>query len=184
MTATLPTPRPIRACEKVDRKRFLEELRPIGEPVVLRGLAEHWPAVAEARRSDEAMFAYLSRFATTEPVEMVVGPPEIEGRFSYTDNLEGLNFVRGRSPVGAFFDRLLRDRTQLRPYAMAMQSAVIPRLLPGFELQNFTDLSPWAVPPRIWIGTQSAWRRTPTPARILPSTLQVTAGSRSFRRRR
>jgi hypothetical protein len=98
------------------------------------------------------MFAYLSRFATTEPVEMVVGPPEIEGRFSYTDNLEGLNFVRGRSPVSTFFDRLLRDRTQTRPYSMAMQSAVIPRVLPGFELENSTDLSPLVVLPRIWIG--------------------------------
>jgi hypothetical protein len=149
---TLPTPRPIRIWERVDRARFLEELRPLGEPAVLRGLSDDWPAVAEARRSDEAILAYLSRFATTEPVEMVVGPPEIEGRFSYSDDLEGLNFVRGRSPVNSFFDRLLRDRKETRPYGMAMQSASIPQLLPGLEVENSIDLPPVAVPPRIWIG--------------------------------
>ena len=149
---TLPTPRPIHECARVDRAGFLQDLRPASEPVVLRGLADSWPAVAAARSSDEAILAYLSRFATSAAVEMIVAPPEIEGRFSYTDDVQGLNFVRGRSPVKAFFERLLRDRTESRPYGMALQSAVIPELLPGFDSENHIDLPPAAVPPRIWIG--------------------------------
>jgi hypothetical protein len=39
MTATLPAPRAIQVWENVDRRRFLEEIRPLGEPAVLRGLA-------------------------------------------------------------------------------------------------------------------------------------------------
>jgi hypothetical protein len=35
---------------------------------------------------------------------------------------------------------------------MAMQSAVIPTVLPGFELENRLDMAPVPVPPRIWIG--------------------------------
>ena len=152
MTQTAPQPRPIRVWQKVSRVQFLEEIRPLGEPAVLRGVAEHWPAVIRARRSDEAVLAYVSGFATEEPVEMVVGPPEIEGRFSYTEDLQALNFVRGLSPMRSFFDRLLRDRGATRPYAMALQSAVIPKTLPGFESLNALDLVPAAAPPRIWIG--------------------------------
>src|SRR5882757_3600153 len=138
----------IRVVENVDRKRFLGELRPGGEPLVLRGLATDWPAVRHARESDQALVDYLGHFATHDPVDMVVGRPEIEGRFSYTDDVHGLNFVRGRSAMRDFFERLLRDRGAAQPYSMAMQSAVIPTVLPGFELDNTLDLAPVAVPPR------------------------------------
>lgn len=152
MTAVLPTPRPMRVWDGVDRTMFLEKIRPLGEPAVLRGLASQWPAVAAARRSYDAVLAYVAGFATDEPAEMIVGPPDIEGRFSYTDDLQALNFARGEAPVRSFFDRLLRDREEPRPYAMALQSALIPKLLPGFESANHTDLPPAPVPPRIWIG--------------------------------
>ena len=152
MSGPLPVARSIQALSEVDRRRFLDELRPLGEPFVIRGFADQWPAVRAARESDEALVAYLCRYAALEPVDMVVGRPEIEGRFSYTDDLQGLNFVRGRSPLRAFFERLLCDRNESRPYAMAMQSAVISTVLPGFELGNSADLAPVPVAPRIWIG--------------------------------
>ena len=152
MTATLPTPRPIRVWNGVDRTTFLEQIQSLGEPAVLRGLASQWPAVAAARRSYEAVLAYVGAFATDDPVEMIVGSPDIEGRFSYTDDLSALNFTRGHAPVHSFFERLLRDREESRPYAMALQSALIPKTLPGFESANHTDLPPSPVPPRIWIG--------------------------------
>jgi hypothetical protein len=149
---SIPPPRPMRVWEHVDRVRFLEEIRPLGEPAILRGIAAQWPGVAAARVSDESIVAYLSRFATDELAEMVVGPPEIEGRLSYGPDVDTLNFVRGRSPIRAFLDRLLRDRHEPKPYAIAMQSALIAKFMPGFELENLTDLPPAAVPPRIWIG--------------------------------
>jgi hypothetical protein len=152
MNAPLPAPRAIPEWERVDRRRFLEEVRPAGEPAILRGVARDWPAVTAAGRSDEAVLGYIERFATAEPVEMVVAPPEVEGRLSYNGDMSGLNFVRGLSPVASFFARLLRDRGERRPYAMAMQSAAIAKLLPGFERENVLDLPLAPVPPRLWIG--------------------------------
>ena len=152
MSDALPAPAPIREWADVDRRSFLEQIRPIGEPAVLRGVARQWPAVIEAMRSDEAILGYVQGFATTEPVEMVVAPPDVEGRLSYNADLSGLNFARGMSPVASFFGRLLRDRGESRPYAMAMQSAEITRLLPGFERENPLDLPPSPIPPRMWIG--------------------------------
>jgi len=145
-------PPPVREIAGVDRSRFLDELRPAGEPFVIRAVADDWPAVRHARKSNESLIEYLGKFATAEPVDMVVGRPEIEGRFSYTEDVQGLNFVRGRSPMRDFFARLLRDRGDPKPFAMAMQSAVIPTVFAGFELENSLDLPPVAVAPRIWVG--------------------------------
>ena len=80
------------------------------------------------------------RFSHARPVDAIVGAPEIEGRFFYTDDLTALNFTRGRSPLGPFLDRLLRDCATPRPYAMAVQSIPADELLPGFVAENATDL--------------------------------------------
>jgi hypothetical protein len=151
----LPPPRPIREFEGVDRSLFLEEIRPAGQPAVLRGLGASWPAVQAALRSDEEIVAYMKRFRPDDrPVGAIVGEPEIEGRFFYRDDIKALNFTRGTSPLFPFLDRLLRDRGNPRPLAMAVQSETIPQLLPGFEKENATDLIRSDVAPRAWIGNR------------------------------
>jgi mannose-6-phosphate isomerase-like protein (cupin superfamily) len=147
-------PRPIAEYHGVDRAEFRNEIRPTGQPAVLRGLAEHWPAVAAARRSNEELVAYLKSFRVDRPVAAIVGPPEIEGRFLYTDDLRSLNFTRGMSGLDPFLDRLLRDSENPRPYAVAVQSAEVPSLLPGFAEENRTDLVEPTVVPRAWIGNR------------------------------
>jgi hypothetical protein len=151
----LPAPRPIRDYEKVDRRLFLEEIRPAGQPAVLRGLGASWPAVQAALRSDEKLIAYMKGFRRDDrPVGAIVGEPEIEGRFFYRDDMQALNFTRGLSPLYPFLDRLLRDRGHERPFAMAVQSEQIPELMPGFEKENATDLVGPDVAPRAWIGNR------------------------------
>jgi len=148
----LPDPRPIAEYEGVDRRRFDEEIRSTGQPAILRGLAAGWPVVRAGRASPEAAVAYLKRFAHDEPVTAIVGAPEIEGRFFYTPDLKALNFTRGKSPLAPLLDRLLRDRAVERPYAMAVQSAPAPELLPGFAAENATDLVDAEATPRLWLG--------------------------------
>jgi len=138
----------------VDRTKFRQDVRPSGQPAVLRGVAAEWPAVDAARRSDEDLIAYLRRFRVDRPVAAIVGPPEIEGRFFYTDDFRSLNFQRGMSPLDSFLDRLQRDRENPRPYAIAVQSEEVPTLLPGFENENRTDLVDANVVPRAWIGNR------------------------------
>lgn len=150
----LPEPRPVREYGPVDRARFREEIRPAGQPAVLRGLAADWPAVQAARSSDEEIVAYLKRFRVDRPVTAIVGEPEIEGRFFYDDDLTGFNFQRGTSPLDPFLDRLLRDRDNPSPLAMAVQSEIVPELLPGFDRENRIDLVSDDVAPRAWIGNR------------------------------
>jgi hypothetical protein len=150
----LSSPQPIAEYHGTDRTAFRQTIRPAGQPAVLRGLAADWPAVAAARKSDEDLIAYLRRFRVERPVGAIVGAPEIGGRFLYTDDLRALNFTRGMSQLDPFFDRLLRDRDNPRPYAIAVQSEEIPNLLPGFEQENRTDLVDGHVVPRAWIGNR------------------------------
>jgi hypothetical protein len=149
---TLPAPQPIREYTAVDRRTLDEEIRPLRQPAILRGLGADWPAAQAGRASAEDAIAYLKRFSHPQPVPAILGAPEIEGRFFYTPDVKALNFQRGMTPLDPFLDRLLRDQAADRPYAMAVQSIPLPELLPGFTDDNHIDLLDRSVVPRIWLG--------------------------------
>ena len=173
----LPQPTPIREVEGIDRARFDAEIRPAGQPVILRGLGGAWPAAQAGRTSPEAAIAYLKRFSHPNPVPAILGPAEIKGRFFYTDDLKALNFQRGQSPLDPFLDRLLRDQAHPAPYAMAVQSIPLPELLPGFTAENKTDLLDDAVVPRIWLGNKI---QVATHYDLMENVGVVIAGRRRF----
>jgi mannose-6-phosphate isomerase-like protein (cupin superfamily) len=174
----LPEPCPIREFGTLDRAAFDTDVRAAVRPAVLRGQAGDWPAVAAARRSDEALVAYLKSFRTDDrPVGAIVGQPEIHGRFFYTDDMRGLNFTRGLSPLFPFLDRLLKDREHPRPLAMAVQSETIPELLPGFERENALPLLDPTVAPRAWIGNSI---RVAAHYDLMENVGVVVAGRRRF----
>lgn len=147
MTA-LPAPAPI---EEVAGPLDLAHLRAGQRPVVLRGLAAHWPAVAAGRQGAEATVAYLKAMGPTRPVTAIAAHPDQGGRFFYNADLSGMNFQRGSGPLGLFLDDLLRARALDRPPALAVQSEIIAELLPAFTRDNGLDALA-QVPPRIWIG--------------------------------
>jgi hypothetical protein len=140
--------------ERVDRARFADEIRPLGQPAVLRGLVADWPAVRAARQSAQALVDYLKRFAVAREVPLLLGPPEIEGRFFYREGLRALNFTRAAAPLPAFLDRLLATADAPHPEALAVQSEPVPDLLPGFRAENdIALLDPPAIP-RAWLGNR------------------------------
>jgi mannose-6-phosphate isomerase-like protein (cupin superfamily) len=149
----LPEPAPIREYGRVDAAEF-REIRNRGKPAVLRGLAADWPAVQAGRGGDEEMVGYLKQFRNGTRPAAIVGPPEIGGRFFYNDDLTALNFQRGMTDLAPFLDRLLRDREEPAPFAMAVQSELIAKLLPGFETENRIEIFHREVAPRAWIGNR------------------------------
>src|SRR3546814_19332771 len=66
--------------------------------------------------------------------------------------MRALNFARGRAPLGEVLGRLLRDRADPAPPAMAVPSVVLPELLPGFAVANALSLLTLTAGPRIWTG--------------------------------
>jgi Cupin-like domain len=80
----------IREWRDVTPQRFEADIRPIAEPAVLRGFVQDWPIVSAARRGDLALVEYLKGVASPGPVPVNVGPPEIEGRLHYKDDMRVL----------------------------------------------------------------------------------------------
>ncbi len=152
MTA-LPPPPPVAEAGPVDFARFHEEIRPARRPVVMRGLAAHWPGVAAARQGDKAIVEYLLGFRPARPVGGIMLPPEDKGRFFYNRELTGFNFSKHQGELGAFLGELLRVVDEAEPLGMAVQSERIPELLPGFVEANPMPLVP-DVTPRIWLGNR------------------------------
>lgn len=128
-------------------------IRAEGRPVVLRGVAAGWPAVAAARESDEAIVAYLTREPTPRPVRAIAAPPGENGRFFYNREMTGFNFQAAHGRLDLFLADLLRAKEVADAPAMAVQSEAIPDLLPCFAEENRLVLLP-GVAPRIWIGNR------------------------------
>ena len=150
---TLSTPRSIGEVDCVDFVRFHEDIRPAGQPVVMRRLAAAWPGVAAARRGDRAIAEYLLSFNPIRSVSGIMAPPEEGGRFFYNRELTGFNFTQHQGQLDAFLGELLRVADEPSPDAMAVQSETIPDLLPGFVEANPMPLLPGAIP-RIWLGNR------------------------------
>lgn len=126
-------------------------------PVVLRGLVAHWPMVQAARAGAASAAAYLGRFlrADAEPVVATVGPPEIGGRFFYSDDLRGFNFRREHVPLDVVLRTLLREAESDTPPSIYVASTTLDTWLPGFRAENAIELGDRDPLASIWIGNRS-----------------------------
>ena len=124
----------------VDAARFAA-IRAERKPVVIRGLAAEWPAVAAARQSDEAIVAYLTRDPTPRPVRAIAAPPSENGRFFYNADLTGFNFQAAQGRLDLLLADLLRAREMDEVPAMAVQSEEIDEILPRFAAENSSPCS-------------------------------------------
>lgn len=136
----------------VDEKIFRDEILAGRTPVVMRGLVEHWPVVKHGLQPIESVCNYLKGFDSGAPVNAIMTRPEEKGRVFYSEDMQGFNFVRNRLSISAVIDYLLRYAPGQNPPSVAVQSALIPTALPGFEKDNVMPLLDPAIAPRIWIG--------------------------------
>lgn len=155
---TLLPPTAIAERDAVDARTFSEEILKRHQPIVLRGQVARWASVSAGAGGDRAMAGYLARFGGGQPLDVMIGPPEIKGRFFYTDEtLESFNFQRQQVPLGTLVGELLRFSEQGidAPYALYANSATAPEHLPGWEIENALDLPVDETPARLWIGNET-----------------------------
>jgi hypothetical protein len=128
-------------------------------PVILRGVAAHWPLVAAARTSDAAAIDYLERFDSGQPVVGFTGAPEIAGRFHYNADLTGFNFAGARVGMTAFLEQLRAGLDTADPESFYIGSTDLDRYLPGFRGENDLVLDDpmfaHGVLASIWIGNRT-----------------------------
>ena len=142
----------IREWRDVDARMWREDILPLNQPAILKGLVADWPSVQAGLTSPQALSAYIKGFDTGAPADIIIGHPSIRGRLFYGRDLRTINFNSEKQPIGALVDGLMRQLHNPQPHALAIQSAPIPDLLPGFETANPLALIASAPVPRIWIG--------------------------------
>lgn len=147
---------PVAERRDVDAASFRGEIVPGYRPVVLRGVAAAWPVVQAGRESAQAACAYLAGFDRGAEVEAFVGPPDIGGRFFYTDDMRGFNFERRRARFGEVLRYVAQLPAMESPPAVYVGAAALPDCLPGFAAANPLPLLDGSnAVPRLWLGNES-----------------------------
>ncbi len=150
--AAAPEPAPLEERGPVDAETFAREIVPAYCPVVLRGHVADWPAVAAGRGGTRAIADYVAAFASDAPASVMIGPPEIGGRFFYRDDMAGFNFTRDRAPVKLLLAKLLELESDPHPPAVYAGAAATADHLPGWTDANPLDLPAADAVARVWIG--------------------------------
>ena len=124
-------------------------------PVLLPGLVAHWPLAQAGARSGQEAATYLQGHGRGASVGMLIGPPEIEGRFFYNHDLTGFNFRRDIGPLAEVLQTLLHLASVAHPPALYVGSTTVDTCLPGLRADNdlgFGSRDPLA---SIWLGNRS-----------------------------
>jgi len=163
----------------VDAAAFRAEVANGHAPVLLRGQVAHWRAVEKAREGDRAVAEYLAGFGGGKPLEVLIGPPEIGGRFFYRDDMQGFNFQRQQVPLPNLMGELLKlaEQDVQAPHAIYANAAAAPEHLPGWAEANPLDLPPADAVPRLWIGNAT---QVATHFDASPNLAVCVAGRRRF----
>jgi hypothetical protein len=167
----------VRELSVTDPRALAQELDHVTQPVVLRGLAAHWPLVRAALVSDEMAIAYLRRFYAGATVGAWRGAPDIGGRFFYNDDFSGFNFVAEHCKLDLLLSELAAHLDKAQPPAIYVGSTTVDTCLPGLRVENDLELGARESLMSIWIGN-----RTRIAAHYdLPDNLAcVAAGRRKF----
>ncbi|MGR4891224.1 cupin-like domain-containing protein [Sphingopyxis sp. LARHCG72] len=123
-------------------------------PVIIRGIAADWPAVAAARKGDEAIAAYLSARDNGRPLTVLVGPPETGGRYFYSDDMRGVNFRSETMPMATLVAQLLALRGMADAPSLYAGSTPTAESVASFAAENPLPVDT-GVTPRIWVGNTS-----------------------------
>jgi hypothetical protein len=168
---------PIAEFDDVDATRFRTEIVARARPAVLRSIVREWPAVRASLASPDGICAYLRGIDRGAKVAAMRMPPSAKGRIFYNAGLEGFNYTRDETTLGAVLERLQRYASMTRPASIVVQSAPLAQCAPGFSESNPNPLLDASVEGRLWLGN-----RVVTPAHFDESSnvAFVVAGHRRF----
>jgi hypothetical protein len=169
--------KPATVWRNVTPQAFAEEIRPLGEPAVLKGLVSDWPVVAKSREGNVPLVDYLVSMAAPGLIASIYAEPSAQGRFHYDEQIRRLNFERVNIPLENFLCQLLAEAGIERPTALAAQGLVVPKVLPAFANDHPLPILPPTIRPRMWIGNAV---KVATHSDELENVACVVAGRRRF----
>ena len=167
----------IKVWENVDYERFHNEIIPLNQPAIIRAIVSDWPTVEAAKKSPEAVVNYLKPMDTRSVIPALVGTPDINGRFFYSEDLTEHNFRRAEVTLSIGLDRLLAIKDRSNPHAIALQAIQLNRVMPDYKAAHPQPLLDNSAEPTMWVGNQA----TVAPHYDIHDNLAcVVAGKRKF----
>lgn len=171
--------KPVRDWENVDAEMFAAEIAPSNKPAVFRDFAGDWPAVVAGKAGPREFASYVAGFAADRVVEAFFAPPDIKGRFFYSDDLRGFNFERRQLALGELLDTLLAHLDTPNPPCIYAGAIPLTDGLTRLRQENQTTL---VDPDRaqlvsIWIGNRG---RVAAHWDLPQNIAAVVAGRRRF----
>lgn len=155
MAASLPEPKPVRELQGVTPSDLSDALLTSTEPLILRGLVQHWPLVQAGLQSPASADAYLRRFYRDAPVVAMLGEPAIQGRYFYSPDLTNVNYVPVRARLDQVLGELADHFMDQAPPAIYVGSTTVDTCLPGMRAENDVPLGSRDALMSIWIGNAS-----------------------------
>jgi hypothetical protein len=134
--------------------RNAAELSPVvtaARPVILKGLIEHWPALAAGRHSPAALNHYFKSMDRGLPATVMEAPAGTQGRFGYSADLREFSFSKRQCGISETLDRIERQLGRPNAPVVALQMLSLATHLPQFVQQNPMTLLPQSKP-LLWLG--------------------------------
>ena len=120
-------------------------------PLILRGLMEHWPALAAARASPSILGTYFKSMDRGAPAPVMEAPASAYGRFGYAADLREFTFSVRQRGISETLDRIERQLDRQDAPTIAIQMLPLATHMPDFLRQNPMHLLP-QVAPLLWLG--------------------------------
>jgi len=132
-----------------------DDLLASDQPLVIRGLASHWPAVKHGLESEDKIVDYLQGFDSDNVVTALCAPPEAGGRIFYNEDMTAFNFEYRRMALKEAVQQIRTHVDQPESPSLYVGSTNVDHWLPGFREQNDLPIEHLAPLASIWIGNQS-----------------------------
>ena len=129
----------------------IDALLALGEPVLLKGAIDHWPALAAAQ-SPGTFDAYLKERDSGAPVPVMEAPPSSGGRFGYAADPREFSFTKRARPLGETLGRINRACSDPVSGYLAIQMLPLDTQMPAFLHDNVMPLVPPGARPKLWLG--------------------------------
>jgi hypothetical protein len=143
--------KPVEIWSATDAPQLKERLQQHAEPVLLKGLVAHWPAVQAGRGEPLAICDYLRRFDRGVEVFATKTRAAARGVMGYNDSLTDFSFVKARMTLAEFMAHLQAYLPADDAPAIAAQCARVSEVIPGFVDDNPLQTLPGVVP-NFWLG--------------------------------
>lgn len=148
-------PRAVREIPSAGAQFSASDLASLQEPVIFRGLVDHWPAVAAAKHSQQAVVEYLLGQDVGAVVPVSAGPASLGGRLFYNEDFTGMNVDRGSARFAEVLRRVDQHGANEPPPLIYLASSNIEDCMPRFRTENDLDFNGLAPVVSAWIGTRT-----------------------------